>query len=388
MGNHFEYLTGDDSIEFFQKVAEDVACQVPQTHFQKLASHLDTDIHFIKTAGPTGEDLGATERAREYIAKVAASDTLLPSELNFVWDKVAGEALETDLNSWRASLHDELPEECWPAVDHDLQKGFLELTKVAQQEKEAFIGTLWRVGSRGVQGARNLGRAVGSGARAAGRAVANTARGAAEGFGHVTSGRAWQAAKRDVKAGMIRSKQKALAAGAKGPMARAPGRIGEDVRRAQSAERQALAQKTRAEIAKDPQLGSVLHARGQADAAKRRAARQAKAPEPKPPPPPQSKTTTQTQTAPPPAETKPANTNQAGRSPQTAANEAKGAATPATGAAEAGPSITDAWNSFNTKGWAGMTPAEKSALIRAGAMTVGGHRVLTNRDVLTGERTQ
>jgi hypothetical protein len=41
---------------------------------------------------------------------------------------------------------------------------------------------------------------------------------------------------------------------------------------------------------------------------------------------------------------------------------------------------------FNKQGWGSLTPGEKTKLIGAGVATVAGHRILTGRDLVSGDK--
>jgi hypothetical protein len=53
--------------------------------------------------------------------------------------------------------------------------------------------------------------------------------------------------------------------------------------------------------------------------------------------------------------------------------------------------VSEIWEKYKTQGIAALTPAEKHALTMAGVKigvgVVGGHRLLTGRDILTGEKS-
>ena len=48
--------------------------------------------------------------------------------------------------------------------------------------------------------------------------------------------------------------------------------------------------------------------------------------------------------------------------------------------------IGNAWNDLTTKGWSALKPHQKSKLIATGALGVGGYRVATGRDIISGSK--
>lgn len=125
MNNRYAYLVDDDSHNFFQKVAEEQAVsELPkpkprialetvktaapietQTPFEKIAGRLEADIEIIKMAGTSGIDMGATDRAMNYMSRLERDPSISDDEYVFIFDKVAFAALEEDFSSARADLH-------------------------------------------------------------------------------------------------------------------------------------------------------------------------------------------------------------------------------------------------------------------------------------------
>jgi hypothetical protein len=53
---------------------------------------------------------------------------------------------------------------------------------------------------------------------------------------------------------------------------------------------------------------------------------------------------------------------------------------------EAAEGLTGMISKFNKQGWGSLTPGEKTKLIGAGVATVAGHRILTGRDLVSGDK--
>ena len=176
--DHFSYLTDDDAGAFFQKIAcaeaeaEGVKPIVLQpslmekkaaasTPFEKISSRLDRDIGILKTAGDCGLSLGMNKRANVYLDKVLQEVSLSPEEFCHIFDKVAAEAIDTDMNMAFSQLCDGIPEEAHPWIEQELSKIAYEMSYAALMEKEAYLPLL----RAGLAGARAIG--VRGGAKAA-----------------------------------------------------------------------------------------------------------------------------------------------------------------------------------------------------------------------------
>ncbi len=202
---HFSYLVTDDANAFLQKVACDDAEAVygvrpvarqpepmekrasPDTPFEKIAARLERDIGILKTAGPCGLSFGMCKRANAYIDHLLSSVGLGPDEFAQVFDKVAAEAIETDLNASWEQLSAGCPDDLKPWLEWELAKIGYELAADAEMEKQAVFGLV----ARGIGGIGKMlmhGRAAGSAAKAglkAGvRTVGREAKGAKTIVGH------------------------------------------------------------------------------------------------------------------------------------------------------------------------------------------------------------
>ena len=142
MNNHFAYLIDDDSRTFFQKVAEEravsslpqpkptialetvkVASLVdPQGAFEKVAARLDADIEIIKIAGPRGVNMGATDRAMNYMSRLECDPEITDEQYLQIFDKVAFAALDADFEEVRANFHLIAPPEQHDEIDATLGK--------------------------------------------------------------------------------------------------------------------------------------------------------------------------------------------------------------------------------------------------------------------------
>lgn len=180
MNRHFDFLFTDQSEEFFQKFAMadvGIPATIPapvamtktasaKTGFEKMASRLDRDLGILKTAGQCGTGFGMCKRADAYIRVLLSNVNLTPAEFGEVFDKVAGEAIDTDLNESWVELSAECPEELHPWLEHELTKLARGMVQDAMMEKEAIVfGLLARGGAKLLSGVSKV-RAGAAGVKA------------------------------------------------------------------------------------------------------------------------------------------------------------------------------------------------------------------------------
>jgi hypothetical protein len=202
MNKHFSYLLDEPAQDFFMKAAGDAAERIygisaadpapmekkasapPKSSFEKVASRLDRDLGILKTAGSCGWDLGMCKRADAYVDVLLSNCHLSPDEFGELFDKIAAESIQTDLEAAYRQSCSGLEAELHPMVERHLAKLGYDLAGIAMMEKEAFAGRLiagagkmlgkWR-GGRGMGYAARGERGIAGGAAA----VKNVARGEA-----------------------------------------------------------------------------------------------------------------------------------------------------------------------------------------------------------------
>ncbi|MBW2691040.1 MAG: hypothetical protein JRE57_00220 [Deltaproteobacteria bacterium] len=157
----------------------------PKTSFEKVAARLDRDIVILKIAGACGTSFGMCKRANAYIDVLLTNCDLSPDEFGELFDKVAAEAISTDIEASLAQLGAECPDDLKPWLEAEFSKIGFELAADAELEKQAIIGLL----SKGLMHTRAAGAAVGAGAKALARGaksgLSQTRRGISGGMGHI-----------------------------------------------------------------------------------------------------------------------------------------------------------------------------------------------------------
>jgi hypothetical protein len=440
MSHHFDFLIDDLDRSFFQKVAEeraDVAAtrvaRAPiekrastETPREKLAADIATDLVVLRDAGPIGCSLGMTKRALAHLGRLAGDPRVLeqPGVVPDLFNKVAAAALEADLGHAEAELCGLAPEEDRSEVRRELAKIARALVAGLDSIQQQLAKEAAGLGLAGLGRAAGMGRAL-RGAENAARGVV----GAAEG-GLSRMGRQWRARRAlnaRAEVGQVgkelegtRAAGQALEAN-RGQMK--PGAVA----KAQGAN-QAVAAGQQQQLAK---AQASYAARRSAAVAKSPAA-SARAPAAAPPKTPPAPATSSATPAPPAApktsptvsaptssgraqSTSPARAqaearfksltkkpDSGGGAPSTgeAADKAKAAATPPEAGAsgtseksEAGAGervgagkLTDTLHKFHGQGWGSLSQAEKHQLLTTGAGVIGAHRLLTGRDLLTGDK--
>lgn len=476
MTNHFAYLVDDHASEFFMDAMVDSvqsnhtsAHEKVASDFEKIAAKVNHDLEFLKTAGECGWGLGMVKRADAYIDLVAENCDMTAEEFGAFFDKVATEAILTDLEAARDHSYAEYGEEFQPLVDVYIAKLGHELSSIAAMEKEAFIGAILRGIGRGARGLARGGAMFRAGAsaglRGAGRVIARPFVGGAR---RLSAGaKSWRAAGRAEKAiagqrmaremsREQRTLRRAMAENPKGSMRYESAKAGLNRMKAQAkkmygpggaynlrgkvplramstAELKAVGRRNAAlrNLAKASPAGSVeARAAERALAASKREAKglaaarksqrtvrsaettAAKTPAASSQAPSAGKTPLEKKTTKPAAtpsettaatnEAKTIQVEQERRSAQQSAAEAANAPSKTRGGKKnkgknknkgeggaeptAAPEVTasEAFKSLNEKGWKGLTPAERAALIRAGAVGAAGYRMVTGHGAITG----
>jgi hypothetical protein len=396
MTDHFAYLYNDDEQEFFQKIACDIAdegtpsaatpmvktASSPEVMtFEKVASRFDQDMFIIKTAGPSGFNLGAIRRGMAHFDFTVENVDMEDDQVVEMFDKIAAETIQHDLEVCRQALYKLGGEEYKEWVDAEIAAAGLELVKAASMDKEALIG-LMRA-ARGIKGALKATKGLGFATRA--KAVARAPGQAWKGWrAERAVAKSGKAAKRLAKAEGklegLRAREVARiekAHAIKDPAIRAG--VTKDVGESAAAK----LQKARANVEKHQ--AKMQKATGRAEAATARAEGRP-VPQTQPSSPQQAldqKTSrTQTQTE---LERKRGATEaeKATKTPETKPAPADKAELAAAEGAE-GVTLKGSYTKMRDQGWGALSGAEKQKLINAGLAGVVGHRVLTGHGVLTG----
>lgn len=272
MSKHFSYLVDDESADFFQKTAFQEAGVAPAraappemskqaaftSEFEKVASRLDRDIGIIKSAGQCGLNGGMVKRAAAYLDAVASNSNLSADEFGEIFEKVAGEAIQTDLDYCFEQICQDVPSEYHEEVALGLSKIGFEAAAEATLTKEALLGAA-RATAKWLSGAASKsvvrGKIGGGAAREVTKEVAKrggkAALKGAKGVGMVAAAPAYVAGKGAIAAGKgllsvgrgIASKAKALK-GAIGEGIKAGKGEGAALLKAQSAAAKKLAPQT------------------------------------------------------------------------------------------------------------------------------------------------
>lgn len=349
--NHFDFLIEDADRAFFQEVAADRAIAAPRaplaktasaTGLDKLASQLDADLVILERAGSVGVELGMTKRAMLHVARLADDPRLLarPGAMPDLFGKVAAAAVAADMAAATAALckvaaPEELPElrREVAQVGYQLAASLEELR--ASIEKSAAglgLGGLGRAGlvAKELRGASNLARgAIG---------------GAEESLGRLGRRfRAGQALK--ARANVRQIGEEMRAAGQAGRSAGAERAIAEGQKQQLAKAQESYAARRRAALARSP-ASAAVGALAE--------------PAPKPP----------AATAPSAGDAKP-------ESSPTTGGERKGGSGP-----------LDLLKKLHTQGWSALAPQEKTHLVAGGAGLIGAHRLMTGRDLLTGDKDE
>jgi hypothetical protein len=425
MTTHFDFLLDDPGRDFFQRVAVErvapppdapaaLTKQAKEEPLDKLAAELDADLQILEGVGDVGLTLGMTKRALRHLARLGDDERLLgrPGVAPDLFGKIAAAAVAKDI----AAAARELGAGARGEVTKIGLKLATELEAVrADLEKRAAglgLAGLGRAGlvAKELRGASNLARgAVGA---------------AEEGLGRL--GRQWRAGKAlDARANVRQIGQELRgteAAGAELQAARGQmkpsaaskalgaNRAVVEAQKQQLAKAQsAYAARRGAAVARAPSAGAV----GGASPAPGGAAKPAPASAPPasaPAPPRASAPTTAPTTAQAAGSMSPARAEAERRfaglsggkpggagktdapraarmpeAPDKAPAAAPGAA-PGEGEGEAGGSIVDAVKKLHTHGWSALQPHEKKRLLTGGVGLIGAHRLLTGRDLLTGDK--
>jgi len=163
MNKHFSYLLDEQSDSFFQKVAMRQAEQVHRVRvprpepepiekqasapsdFEKIAGRIDRDLYILKTAGPCGFNGGMTKRADAYIDVLLTNNNLSIEEFGEIFDKVAAESIEGDLQAAYEQACSQLPEDEHWIVEQTLAKVGHQMTEYALLEKQAIAAAAGRL---------------------------------------------------------------------------------------------------------------------------------------------------------------------------------------------------------------------------------------------------
>jgi len=412
MNKHFAYLTNNDEATFFQKVANELAesKMVPATAsiakvasarpmikvaaFDKIAARLDQDLTIIKTAGACGMNLGMQKRAGAYLDRVLDHDGLTAEQFDQIFDKVAGEAITTDLEAAYAHLSDGMSPELAPWLEGEIAKIGHELVKEAMLEKEALRALLGA-------GLKSLGRGVGhvlkspvTATRAVGQGIQNMR------INSGTRSLARTEASLANREGMIADR---AASGKTGVISRAKDRFDQDVasglRNKATSTKATIDKLTNKNLAKysptGPSKSSVSAAPAAAPAA---GASPSPTPNPAaaaPPASPKGKGGTPAAAAPKgkkgrkgkggtPAANTPANASPPPVPGAGTPGQAASGANTMNAASGAGITMKEAYEKARDLGWKALSGDEKQKLITAGAAVVVGGRVVLGGGILTG----
>lgn len=430
MNNHFSYLIDDAA--FFHKVACEraeadgarprklatsmIKKASSQSSFEKWASRLDSDLAMLKEVGEYGANAGMMKRADAYFDWISSQGDLSRQELALLFDKIAAEAIQTDLDAIYAEATSIAPEHEHWIVERTLAKVGHEMAHYALLEKQASFGTAagellsgeGRMLGRLRAGAAGGAEVAKAGLSAAGRGVARGVSGLGEGIAAGAKGIGRQIARPAKYLAEEGAKFRSLrrARGLEAPL-----RIEKDLQTARLAEKDKGLRGIAARGASkslEKQLGAAK--------AKQRGILGAEAGGALFPPKPKKLLAPSTEqiatTGGRPAGTtaegiKPTTTQEIAKSRQMKTQletekgqeKAREAAklprekrkasapnekppTPPEGIK--GPELMATWKKLTTKGWKSLTQEERGAMIRAGVTGAAAYRVATGKGVVTG----
>jgi hypothetical protein len=415
MNEYFRYLVDDDATRFFEKVAREEAELVvtraadqsateTRASTRSMETTINRDLGILKAAGSAGMSLGTVHRADVYFDRLVQDGQIPPDSHGAVFDKIAGEAIQADIEAARAHLYSLADEDQRHWIDAELAKVALDLVKAAQVEKQAIIGAIGRLGLRGATsgamsaigagtkaGLQAAGRAATTGVQAAGRAATAPFRAAAN-LGR--EGLLKFRTARSVRAG---EKLKGIERRLGAAQAMKPGAF------QSGAMRSLEKQRTGAQAGLAKREAAFQRSVPKAPAAAAPATAALKAPATAPPPAPTSAATTAPAKAKPPS--KPAKAKQApiadeappalmgalapagasAKAPKAVKTKKKGRAEAAEEAAEAAkPKFREVYTKLRDQGWKSLSGEEKQKLINAGALGLVGGRLVTGHGLITG----
>lgn len=399
-------------MDHFAFVQEPFDLEMEKVASVPIQAGLDTDISIIKEAGVARGPFGATLAACDYLDRIIYQDR--DDDLTEVFDKVASAALEADVEVLNEEFCFDLPEECHAEMRRSIAKVAAELAKAAAGFKPRFAriprprtntklpGPVEMYRAKTVKGraqiykdkkrlqeparrayynqptrvrATSTQRAVGDAAESA-RAqaiIANRKKGMAASMERM---RAAERARQRLVANTAPSREKRQAENLS--------RIREMERKSPIADSKKLqgssGVSTKSEGFEADSSVQSLNKKIREREAAGGAVASSKTTKTTAPPPPKK------ETAPPPPkkETAPREERREQRPRQEDRSEGGAPSAPPAKVPEG---LSGTWQRFNSQGWGALSSAEKGKLIAAGLATVGGHRVLTGRDVLTGERS-
>ena len=415
MTTHFDFLLDEPGREFFQGVAIDRVYRPPgpspaaaltknagEATLDKFAAEIDADLQILEGVGSVGLSLGMTKRALAHLGRVADDERLLlrPGVGPDLFGKVAATAVATDIAAAARELGAIAPAEDQARVRQEVTKIGLQLATELEDVRATFekraaglgIAGLGRAGlvAHELRGASNMARRyVGAAEEGVGRlgrqwrarqalnARANVRQIGQELRGTEAAGGALQAAR-----GQMAPSAAAKSLGANRAVA--------DAQKQQLAKAQsAYAARRGTAVARGPAGPALGGPQGGAGALPSRPAPSA------PPARPSAPTTSPTT-----GRVSPARAEAERRFSQMTGGKLEGARAAPTAEARAGQpvaspsedggggrgSVVDAVKRLHTHGWGGLAPHEKSQLLTGGVGLIGAHRLLTGRDLLTGDK--
>jgi len=413
MTNHFSYLYEDDEKDFFQDLAKEAAeAELPRANvpvvktasakssnvngFEKVASRLENDLFIVKTAGPSGICLGAVRRGLGHFDNIINQVDMDAEQAAELFDKVAAETIQHDLEIARAELYKLGGEEYSEWIDDEIRGAGLELVKAAELDKEALLGLArtFRAAKTGLEATKGLGfaartKSVMGAPRRAWNArrveVANAARDTAK----VRLGKAEKQLE-GVQAKAVAEQKK---------LSRLPAGLRAQVGPGITARSERAVQKATGQVEK--RTGQLEKARTKH--IDRKDIQQGKAPRSKQPKVEAEPTKPAAGTAPEPSaaaqqrdklqRNQEMSEVERQRSAEQAGNAAKGTeaggkgesrAAASEGAAGEGATLKGSYEKMRDQGWGSLSGAEKQKLINAGLATVVGHRVILGKGLVTG----
>lgn len=416
MNKHFDYLLEESNHAFFQKAAEAIAGAPPaamtktaavraKDPVEKLAHELVLHLNIARNAGPIGVSMGMTKRAFASLERMGGERVLPEKHQVEAFQKVASEAIAVDLTAALEQILEVTPAEKRAYVEREVAIVGRELAKAAIDESVKLANWL-------TSGAKGLGKAIGG----AGEAV-GALRSTAKGIGGAGMAAAERLGEKGVGAvehvgGAIKKPFSEAAAGFRA------GKAEGAAKRLSGLENEMKATREATLHAPAGSVGKGFHEGALKDLESQHAAQKAKVDKlPKPAAP---ATETKPAETPKPIEAKPATVSAATTAPKTpevktpaspetkhkgdtaedAADKAKGATSTPDAETKKIEVKPEQAGEFNEEGAAGglkdtfhkfrkghkLNRAERRQLMMAGGAGLVGSRVVSGRDVITGDK--
>jgi len=412
MTDHFSYLYEDDAGDFFQKQACEAADEaLPRADeivktasaptadaysFEKVAARLEQDLFILKTAGPCGIDMGMNKRAAVYMDHIIDECDMDVEQFDSLFDKVAAEAIQTDLAAAKAELYKLAGDDIilQAAIDEEINFIGFNMAKLANMEKEALIGAARAMLAAGRAGGKSALRRAGTAIRKApGQATRATGRAVAAPFkGVARAGRGIASKYRQARIGLAERRLSSTNRALKGGFAR-KGTEGSKAFRKSLQETRGKAQGNLGKLMKDPKYQAAAQTR-RTSAKARKAKQGAKADKSKADMAADAKKGQEGAGAAAnlpkdPKVNTPAKTKDPSKTKDKASNDQKSPGKDSERAAGetadgAGVTLSGSAKKMRDSGWGSLSGEEKQKLINAGVVGAVGHRMIMGKGAITG----